>query len=145
MPIKIIDNSSEAKPEDLAKAIEVAIEKKVNVINISLGMVNVNQKVREQVLSAISKNISIVSSAGNVGEDLLYPASEEKVFSVIARDINNVDVAFSSKGTKKSFSCPGVHIKIDSKHYVSGTSFACSFLAGTISIIKENKNDYNTF
>lgn len=141
LPIKAIDNSENGEVSHIKSAIDYAISEDADIINLSLGFNNLSKEIEEAVNVAIEKEIPIVSAAGNNEGSLMYPASNEKVFSVIARDINNIDVAFSNKGIKRSYSAPGVHIKVDEEQYVSGTSFACSFVTASIAIIKENKKD----
>lgn len=141
VPIKIVNDSEYANESDVIKALKYALNENVDIINISLG-INKNSAELDEILNkCFENNIAIVSSAGNNSGELMYPAANEKVFSVIARDINNIDVIFSNKSLKKSYSAPGVHIKIDDSNYVNGTSFACSFITGVISIIKEYKKD----
>jgi subtilisin family serine protease len=141
LPIKVIDSNDLSNPQILAKAIQIAVNHKVDLINISLGMKNKNDQVDKEINRAFKNNIPVVSSAGNYGGELFYPAREEKVISVIARDINNIDVAFSNKGIKKkSVSAPGVHLRIDNNTYVTGTSFATALVTGTLSLGKEIDN-----
>ena len=137
LPIKVIGKSGEQNPKTLAKAIEWATDNGANVINISLGMPNENIDVEREISNAIKKNIIVVSSAGNSSNDMLsFPAKMNSVISVVARDINNVDVGFSNRAIKKSFSAPGVHIKTVDNRFVSGTSYAAAFVTGVVSIIK---------
>lgn len=137
LPIKVIDKSGEQNPKILANAIEWAITNGANVINISLGMPNENNDVEREISKAIKKNIAVVCSAGNSSNyTLSFPAKMSSVISVVARDINNVDVGFSNRANKKSFSAPGVHIKIIDNNFVSGTSYASAFVTGVVSIMK---------
>ena len=71
----------------------------------------------------------------------MYPAAYEGVISVMARDINNIDIAINSKNkTKRSFSAPGEHILVDGE-YVTGTSIAAVYITNAISyIMSRNKN-----
>lgn len=141
VPIKVVDDSEYANESDIIKALKYALDENVDIINISLG-INKNSIELDEILNeCFENNVAIVSSAGNNSGELMYPAANERTFSVIARDINNIDVMFSNKSLKKSYSAPGVHIKIDDSNYVNGTSFACSFITGTISIIKEYEKD----
>lgn len=75
--------------------------------------------------NAINNTTDVTDATGNDGiEELPFPANMSSVISVIARDINNVDVAFSNVSScKKSVSAPGVHLRTEDG-FKSGTSFA---------------------
>jgi len=143
LPIKIFSENSIQDPKELASAIYWAIENGADIINISLGMVIENDDIKDQINRAIARNIPVICSAGNSGDDqnLMFPANMTNVISVVARDINNVDEGFSNRSKKKSFSAPGVHIKTVGDKYVSGTSFSSAFVSGVVGIAKGLKHD----
>lgn len=134
VPIKIFDNSDELNFEYLNKGIEKAIERKVDIINISSGKKGFNVDTKKLIDKAAQNNIIIVAAAGNNGEEsLLFPASDENVISVMARNINNKDLLYNNRSeNKKSFSAPGEHIICGSDYY-DGTSIATVFVVGLIS------------
>lgn len=143
LPVKVFDQTREQDPTTIAKAIECAIDHGVQIINLSLAVPNGSTKLNQTILKAIHKNIPVIASAGNDGRnELPFPANMEPVISGIARDMNNVDVAFSNYSTrKKSVSAPGAHIKVVNNHFVSGTSFATAFVTGTIALMKSSNKD----
>ncbi len=138
LPVKVFDKNREQDPAIVARAIEWAIDNSAQVINLSLAVPNESIELKQAILKAINKNIPVIASVGNDGLNKLpSPANMEPVISVIARDINNVDVAFSNYSSiKKSVSAPGVHIKVGNNNFVSGTSFATAFVSGTVTLIK---------
>lgn len=143
LPIKIVSENGYQDPKELAAAVCWAIEKKTDIINISLGTDVENEDVRYQISRAIERNIPVICSAGNSGDDqnLMFPARLTNVISVVSRDINNVDEGFSNRSKKKSFSAPGVHIKTVGDKYVSGTSFSSAFVSGVVGIVKGIRHD----
>lgn len=142
LPVKVIEKDQELNPELVAEGIEWAIIHGAQVINLSAGMPNENNSIKKAINKAIDLNIPVISSSGNNGNSYLsFPSSMESVISVMARDINNIDASFSNKDiNKRSFSAPGVYIKVE-ENYVSGTSYAAAFVTGTVSLIKSVKTD----
>lgn len=143
LPIKIIDKTTGQKSTILAEAIRWSIKNKADVINISLGMETDDECVKSEINNAIKLNIPVICSAGNNGNSnkLLFPANMNNVISVVSRDINNIDVGFSNKSEKKSFSAPGVNIKTINNKFVSGTSIATPFVSGIVGIAKGLNHD----
>lgn len=139
--IKVTDHSENVKEQDLVDGIRKAIELNADIINISMGTSKDYPEIKRAVNKAIQKNITIVAAAGNNGSDLMYPAKYKDVISVMARDINNLDLAeYSKSKNKKSFSAPGEHILSDGE-YLTGTSIAAVYITNAASYIKsKNKN-----
>lgn len=139
---KISESDTEIDEKLFTKAIYLAIEQKVDIINISLGTSKDYPSVKKAIADAIDEGIVIVASAGNGGgEKLLYPAAYDGVISVLARDINNLDIITNSKDKlKRSFSAPGEHIYVDGE-YITGTSIATIYITNAVSYIKSQKQE----
>lgn len=137
LSIKVSDSEENIDENVFAQAINIAVEQKSDIIHISLGTSVDHKAIKEAISRAIEKDIIVVASSGNAGgEKLLYPAAYEGVISVMARDINNLDIAKNSKSkSKRSFSAPGEHILIDDE-YVTGTSIAAIYITSAVSYIK---------
>ena len=139
----VISENNEAKVDALIEGVEYAIEKDVDIINISATMLQNDSKLEQAINDAYNKGIIIVAAAGNnlYGVNT-YPAAYENVISV-----NSVD----SKGSKiytggtESVYLPGGNIVTtyssiyESKKYVSysGTSMSAPMLTGVIALILE--------
>ena len=136
------DNTS----EKLAEGIYQLVNQGVSVINISVGISENSEVLKDAVTYADNNDVILVCAAGNNYSDLLYPAAYKNTISVLARTINNQDVYKDfSIIKKKSFSAPGVHVLIDEAHF-SGSSIACSFVSAQFLVAKEknpnlSKND----
>lgn len=137
LTIKVSDSEENINENVFAQAINIAVEQKSDIIHISLGTSVDHKVIKEAISKAIEKHIIVVASSGNAGgEKLLYPAAYEDVISVMARDINNLDIATNSKSkSKRSFSAPGEHILINDE-YVTGTSIAAVYITNAVSYIK---------
>ena len=75
------------------QAIQYAIEKNVDVINISLSLNPPNQELTDIINEAVRNNIVVVASAGNDGaEQIAYPAAYDNVIAVSALSTNLINV-----------------------------------------------------
>ncbi len=130
--IKIVDEHGATNNELLLKGLKKSEELNATVINISLGGYKKDEKVINQINKMISKNISIVSSAGDYGDkDLLFPANVEGVISVGAFD--NQYKLWKNCNIDNNLVCafPGVDVGV-----------ANNFLDDDTEISSGNKNSY---
>jgi subtilisin family serine protease len=146
MPVKVSEDGEIENVEYITQGVQWAIKNRADVINISLSLPKESKKLNKAINKAVKHNIQVVTSAGNKGTyPLVYPASLPNVISVVARDVNNVDVGFSNRSScKKSFSAPGTGIQINNQTLI-GTSYAAPYVSAAIAVIKadepEIKND----
>lgn len=143
LPLKISDTSNNSKVSDSIKAIDYAIERKVSVINMSLGGPGFSKLENEAVQRAVDAGIIVVAAVGNsalTGNSIFYPASYEQVISVGAVDKSNLRASFSNYNSYVDLVAPGVAIYTtslnDSYRQVSGTSFSTPIVAGTVAMMK---------
>ncbi|WP_199426865.1 S8 family serine peptidase, partial [Thermaerobacillus caldiproteolyticus] len=146
LPLKVCDIDGTCTAEDVALAIQYAVEKGAKVINLSLGFDEPSQLIEEQLKNAYEKKVTVVAAAGNEGEEKLsYPASSPYTISVGATDNNDELAEFSNYSKKLDLVAPGVLIPSLTSYgeveLVSGTSMAAphvSAVAGLIYSIKNN-------
>ncbi|EEH03401.1 conserved hypothetical protein [Histoplasma capsulatum G186AR] len=79
------DPSVDAK---LEQAIKDAVQSDTDIISMSFGLDQVTRNLREAIKLALSKEIILLASAGNSGNNqrLQYPAREDRVFKIFATD-----------------------------------------------------------
>ena len=123
LPIKILDKSGKGDPWLLAKAIEMAIDKKSDLILIGSGSYQHNELVKKAVEKAHENNITMVAPAGNHGVTRpFYPAAYPEVISVTTQGDNNygdwIDITLSEKSIGRSVTW--------------GTSGASAWVAGQL-------------
>ncbi len=147
MPIKAMDDDGTGYVVVVAAAIDYAVKKGVDVINLSLGgnCVGDDCPIAISVKKAIKKGITVVVAAGNEGTDTknCCPAGITQAITVAAcEDGGNNATGFTNYGKSVDVTAPGSDIRSsvpgNSYEEMSGTSMAAPFVsAGAAMIIAE--------
>jgi subtilisin len=139
---KAIGDGGNGNPSWLAKSINWAIDKKVDIISISAGLFFDYQPLHDAVINAFNNGIITVAAVGNSAnryDDVAYPARYSEVIGVAAYDHNHKIASFSSRGINIAFAMPGVDVYSCwlQNQYVkaSGTSHATPVMAGICALI----------
>lgn len=141
LPLKTADNSGISQLSDVIRAIDYAIEKNVDVINLSMGSNKYSDIENAAVQRAVNKGIVVVAAAGNEGASYYdYPASYDGVLSVGSIASDNVVSGFSNRNDKVDVVAPGENIyscyKNNSYASLDGTSFSAPVVSGVAAILK---------
>lgn len=161
MPLKVLDSAGMGDSLTLVEAIDYAISKKVDVINLSVVGHSYSQALQEAISRAWQAGIVIVAAAGNevgLGQDMdVYPAypvcndgDDNMVIGVVALDRYNRLASFSNFGSRCSdVAAPGVNFYSTVayhdtfpgfNHYYkggfSGTSVATPLVSALAALIK---------
>lgn len=142
LDIQVLNDKGQGNIESVVEGINKAIEKNVDIINLSIGFSNDSIKLKEVVDKAMAKGINVVASTGNtLGYSTDYPAKYNGVISVSAIDKENSIYIHAGKG-KVDVVAPGVDIPVingkSQLDYQSGTSFATAYVSGIISLYLED-------
>lgn len=133
----------------VVKGIQLAIEKKVDIIVISSGLRYHDENLHQVIKQAHQQNIMIIAASGNGNSAVNYPASYNEVIAVTAvdEDLNPaLDIIY---GKENELSAPGVNIGglsiPDSSYsypyiYMSGSSQATPHVAGLAAILMQKYN-----
>ena len=135
--------------DDIAYAIQIAVNGGANIISMSLGSDFDSSLIRDAIAYAVGRNVLVVAAAGNDGPDvgsIDYPGSDPNVIAVGAFDVDFKIADWSSRGINLDtnpdsidygdieFSAPGSVIESTGKDggYVimSGTSMATPHITG---------------
>ena len=150
LPLRVLGTDGSGDVTRVAAAINYAVSKGVQVINLSLGSDGESSAVKSAIKDATAKGVFVVSSSGNTGDQkVTFPASvayEEKsagpyslsVGSVDPRDLKSV---FSTYGTEKKpleIVAPGekVYAPAPGNRMAawSGTSMAAPMTSGALAL-----------
>lgn len=146
-----INGKSGADLADFAAAVDYAIQEKIEVLNISMGipkslLLDEGEKLTDSpiyiaVKKALNAGIIVVAASGNNGVDIDYPAAIPGVIAVgsVASD-KNISY-FSNKGSSLSLVAPGSNVLsldyLGGTRNNSGTSFAAPHVTGLIALLKQ--------
>ena len=141
LPIRILDSDGTGEAVDIARGIEIAVDRGVQVVNLSLGM-EIESDVLRQVIEeeARQNGIVFIASAGNRDSDQRqYPAGQGEVMAVAATDPLDGKADFSNWGPWVSISAPGVGLvsllPVAAMGRWSGTSFATALASGEAAVL----------
>jgi type VII secretion-associated serine protease mycosin len=141
-------NTAERFEDVVARGIRYAVDKGVDVINLSISKELATAKERAAVRYAISKGVVLVAAAGNEGDRKLmrdyapysYPAAFPGVVAVGATDRRLRRAAFSNWNPSVQVAAPGVDIMgagPGDEYWVGrGTSQATALVSGVVALIK---------
>ncbi len=171
MPLRVLDGAGVGDAQVVARAIDYAISKHVDVINMSFVGVNPSPELREAIWRANRSGIVVVAAGGNDGETIAAgdldikqqfpvcydgPQGEKwGVIGVAALDQNDQKTFFSDYGWQCiDIAAPGVDIpstlvygtaRLDINMsfggHWSGTSLAAPIVSGAVALLKSMRND----
>ncbi|MGO4890248.1 S8 family serine peptidase [Anaerobacillus sp. MEB173] len=138
---KALDQEGNGYHSDLVRAIEWAINKDVDIINLSAGGIEGSLLLKAAIDQAYNKGVLIVAAAGNSGQAVEYPAAYSNVIAVAAVDQRDRRTNFSAIGKEVEVSAPGVAIYStylrNSYKSMSGTSMAAPHVTGMLALLKQ--------
>ena len=151
--LKAINRTGTGKLSWVVNAIKYAIELKVDIISMSLGISENSAKLEKAIKEAVNNNIAVVCAAGNEGDgnsdsfEYSYPAAYIDVISVGAVDKKGVPARFTNSNTTIDLVAPGVDILStypNNKFAVlSGTSMATPHVTGSLALLKNwSRNEF---
>ena len=153
IPIKVLDKDGNGSMSNVAKAINWAVDRNVDIISMSLGSPRPLRNVRIAIKEAAKKGIPVFCAAGNAGrtKEVYYPAAYPETIAIGSIDKDYKRSDFSNTGKNLDFMAPGgdVFSTVPDDWYaiMSGTSMAAPFAVGVSALLlsysKNNNNKYS--
>ncbi|MCA9837265.1 MAG: S8 family serine peptidase [Trueperaceae bacterium] len=156
LPIRVLGPDGQGDLDDLLLAIDWAVQKGADVINLSLGSVDYIDPLFYTVDAAMSSGVYIVAAAGNTGNTtLLHPAAgaqiianEGKLMSIGSVTSTDSKSSFSSYGSDLEYVAPGEKILTaypnNQVAKVTGTSFATPLYSGTLALYMSDIGNFSS-
>lgn len=143
-------NKDGASINDIISALDYAIDKKLDILNISLGikeedLLEEGESLADNPLTiAIKKaqdaGIIIVAASGNNGTSVELPAAYDNVIAVGSVDSSKNRSTFSNAGKEVTVVAPGTNIEsldyTGGTKFKSGTSFATPHIVAMIALLE---------
>jgi Subtilase family len=147
LPIRVLDQNGSGDLDNVIAAIDWAIAKGAQVINLSLGSAVNQDSLNYELDYAVSKQVYVVASAGNNGalDGLTYPAAASEwpnlsryVFSIGSVNSNDILSSFTNYGWAMFGVVPGesIYSAFPGNRTASftGTSFAAPIFTGALAL-----------
>ncbi len=162
LPIRILDDDGTGDSWALVKGVYYAIDRGVEVINLSLRSTVESSLLDEALEEAEDHGIVVVAAAGNLNRDnpQVWPAMDDKAIGVAAIDDGSVKASFSNFHQNLFISAPGASLPlrdwpglpdparsiigaIPGGDYAiwEGTSMAVPLVSGAVALIRSQHPD----
>ncbi|MFI6785303.1 type VII secretion-associated serine protease mycosin [Micromonospora sp. NPDC050276] len=157
LPIRVLPQVGEVSdpqlPEQIAKAIDWAVDQGADVINLSLTTIP-RPELTAAVERALAKRVVLVAAAGNRKEDSQdrpgYPAAYPGVIAVGGVDEQGGHVGTSISGDYVDIAAPGMNIIGPAPRNAGyravpdgGTSYAAAYVSGVAALVRAAYPDLN--
>lgn len=135
--VRVLDDDGLGNSYDVAQGIVQAVDRGVQIINMSLGVYQDAALLRQAIKYADDHGVIMVAAAGNDGYNRMpYPAAYPQVLAVTAVDASGQHALFSNQSKEIDFAAPGVGVLTAKEDQgttlFSGTSAAAPFVSGTL-------------
>lgn len=144
--IRVLDDANQAPLSRVIEGIYMAIEQKVNIINMSFGLDTYSEALEEAIQDATDAGILVVAAAGNTGDDgVQYPAAYDEVLAVGSVDKDGEVAEHSAKGEEVELVAPGELVRttgfLGTEMVTAGTSLAAPQVSAVASLIWQKDPD----
>jgi thermitase len=146
LPLRVLGPDGRGSVADLVAAIQWAVDKGANIINLSLGSTSFSSSVSAALLNASYKGVFVVASTGNTGDErVTYPASYATLpftgwlrLSVTSVDARDIKSSFATYGYNVEVAAPGESVfgpaPQEQVAAWTGTSMAAPMVSGALAL-----------
>ncbi len=151
LPVKVMDYQGYGAYITIGSGIRFAADQGAKVINLSVGGRNPSFILEDPIQYAYNKGCIIVSSTGNTGSPVLYPAAyDDYCLAIAATDYNDEWPNWSNYGSQVDVAAPGAWVfgavyspqnpdLLNNYGWGSGTSFSTPYVAGAAALLVHYK------
>jgi subtilisin family serine protease len=149
MPLRAFGADGSATISQIVQAIYFAVDREVDVINMSFSVKQDSPTLKAALDYAVSKGVICVASAGNDGTATqVWPAAYSTVIGVAATDNSMIRASFSNYGSPLvTLAAPGAGVitTYPKEHYaqVWGTSFSAPLVSAAASLLLDMNSKTN--
>jgi hypothetical protein len=133
LPVDVYGGAETTNTFEVARGLNEAMSRHVNVINLSLGGETDSPLLQRLIATATDRGVLVFAAAGNVpGTAPVYPAADPAVIAVTAADAQGNVASWANRGAFVDAIAPGanvVHLD-DRAWFGTGTSFSTSWVTG---------------
>lgn len=137
---RVLDHENKAPVSRIIEAINWAIDKRVNILNLSFGTIVDSTALHNAIKKAYDNNILIIAAAGNTTQ-VEYPAAYEEAVAVGSIGTDGNVSEHSAIGNGMELVAPGEQIlstgAFDGVMTCGGTSMAVPHVVGVASLLWE--------
>jgi subtilisin family serine protease len=138
--VRVLDDEGLGNSFHVAEGIVQSVDMGVKILNMSLGVYQDTQLMREAVRYAQEHDVILVAAAGNDAyKQISYPAAYSDVLAVTAVDAAGRQALFPNQSDRIDFAAPGVGVLSAKEDFgtelFSGTSAAAPFVSGTLAAL----------
>jgi len=146
LPLRVLDGDGVGDTDDVVAAMDWAIQKGADIINLSLGATVDDEALHTMIEYAFDQKVFVMASAGNANTEApTFPARRaasgpvsEYTVGVGSVSVNDIKSPFSNYGDSLELMAPGERIYTvapdESIGYWSGTSFATPIVTGALAL-----------
>lgn len=140
IPVKVLNDQGSGASSWIAAGIQWAADKGADIINLSLGGPQPDQRTKSAIQYAIGKGCLVFCAAGNDGRQVNnYPGHYPESIAVAAVDNNGQRANFSTINAENDVAGPGVRVTAatpgNNYSEYSGTSMATPNTAGVAGLV----------
>lgn len=133
LPVDVYGTGESTNSFDVARGLYEALNRHVNVVNLSLGGDTDSPLLRGMIADAAAKGVLFVAAAGNEPVTArFYPAADPGVVSVTAANAQGGVESYANRGAWVDAIAPGSNVVryADQAWVGNGTSFSSSWVTG---------------
>ena len=135
---RVLDENNQARVSQIIAAIDWAVEKKVDILNLSLGTAKDSEALHRAIRRAAGHDILVIAAAGN-GKTVDYPAAYEETVAVGSVGTDGRVSENSARGSSLELVAPGEQIlstgMLGGLMTCGGTSLAAPHVTGVASLL----------